>query len=62
MYDIEEQDEKMLLIINKLQGRCIYCKLMFMGGEEEQVYLSIHIYLNCVDAKEVGCSINSYKK
>jgi superfamily II DNA helicase RecQ len=62
MYDMEEQDEKMLRIMNRLQGGCIYCKLMFLGGEEEQAYSSTHTHLNCIDAKEVGCSVNSYKK
>ena len=62
MYDIEEQDEKMLRVMNTLQGGCIHCKLMFMGGEEEQAYSSTHTHSNCVDAKEVGCSIKLYEK
>jgi hypothetical protein len=52
----------MLLIINILQGKCIYCKLMFLSSKEKQVYLSIYTHLNCINAKEVKCSINLYKK
>jgi hypothetical protein len=62
MYNIKEQDERMLLIISILQGKCIYCKLMFLGSKEEQAYLSIYTHLNCIDAKEVRCSIGLYKK
>jgi superfamily II DNA helicase RecQ len=62
MYNIKERDKEMFLIMNTLQGGCIYCKLMFLGGEEEQAYSSTHTHLNCIDAKEVGCSIDSYKK
>jgi hypothetical protein len=62
MYDIEEQDKKMLLIINILQSRCIYYKLMFLSSKEEQAYSSTHTHLNCINVKEVGCSINLYKK
>jgi hypothetical protein len=62
MYNIKEQDKKMLLIINILQSKCIYCKLMFLGSKEEQAYSSTYTHLNCINTKEIGCSINLYKK
>jgi hypothetical protein len=52
----------MLLIINTLQSRCIYCKLMFLGKEEEVVYSSTYTHSNCIDTEEIGCSINLYLK
>jgi hypothetical protein len=62
MYDIKEQDKRMLLIIGILQGKCIYCKLMFLGSKEEQAYSSIHTHSNCINTEEVRCSIGLYKK
>jgi hypothetical protein len=62
MYNIKKQDKEMLRIINVLQGKCIYYKLMFLSSKEEQVYLSIYTHLNCINAKEVKCNINLYKK
>jgi hypothetical protein len=62
MYNIKKQDKKILLIINILQSKCIYYKLMFLSSKEEQAYLSTYTHLNCINAKEIRYSINLYKK
>ena len=62
MYKIEKQDKRILQIIGILQGRCIYCKIMFLSSKEEQAYSSTHEHSNCIDVEEAGCNIKLYSK
>lgn len=53
---LQESHESMIRVMDRLQGRCIYCELM--KGEEGQ----LHGYSDCIDAEADGCGYNAYKQ
>jgi hypothetical protein len=61
MKEVEEEEEQMRGVINKLKGGCIYCKLVYSNiGSSKQVEL--YKYIDCIEAEREGCKIARYKE
>lgn len=61
MKEVEEEEEQMRGVMNRLKRGCIYCELEY-GGIRSSRQVEVHEYVDCIEAEREGCGIARYEE
>jgi hypothetical protein len=61
MKEVEEKEEQIRRVINKLKGGCIYCKLVY-GNIRSSKQVELYKYIDYIKAEREGYKIAKYKE